>query len=333
MIRTTVTTLWVHGARPPRGRLGRSSRRRIGITLLEVILALGLLGILLGMLFIFTETSMKAEATGRELATRSQLARVVLDRIAKEVRQAAAFGTAISGDENSIRILTTVLPDREIFERRRTSERPRPAEYDLVELRYYLKIYEDEYVELEDGTEVPAVAGLYRREWKVLGHEGRSSLVQGVSALPQAVKITVGYKELELEPVYETENEDVIDLNPGVEEPFAPEIKCLRLRYHDGKNWVDRWAYREDESEEDEEEGEASVVSQTRVSWDDEDEEDEKYHPDRYTVIVRLTQSDELALGSKLQSLTDELREQFGDLETLLGGGMGGDVDLSQFGL
>ena len=294
----------------------RPEPRQLGITLLEVLLALALLSLLLAMLFIFSETTMKAEVVGREMATRSQLARVVLDRIAGEIRQAVAFGTAISGDKNSIRILSTALPDREIFERRKVQDKPRTAQYDLVELRYYLKIYEDEYVELEDGTEVPMVAGLYRREWKVLGHEGRSSLTQAMSALPQAVKITVGYKEIELEPVVEAEEEDVADLNPGTEELFAPEIKCLKLAYHDGQSWVSSWAYREEELTE-EEEGDASVMSESRLLRDEYDEEDEKYHPDRYTVVVRLYQSDPTGLGSKLVRISDELRDQFGELSEL----------------
>ncbi len=289
--------------------------RAHGVTLLEVLLSMALLSVLMLMLFAFTSTTMQAEMAGRELATKSQLARVVLDRIAGEIRQAAAFGRSISGDKNSIRILTTRLPDRDIFEIRKVKEWPRTAEYDLAEIRYYLKIYEDEYVELEDGAEVPMVAGLYRREWKILGHEGRPSLAQGMSSLPQAVKITVGYKELELEPVFESEEEDeVVDLNPGREEVFAPEIKALRFAYHDGRNWVSRWAYREDEETEEEEGG-----SETIITRDEEFEEEEEYHPDRYTVVVRLYQSDPTGLGSKMVRIEDEIREQFGDM-----GGSGG---------
>ncbi len=288
----------------------RPNARLMGITLLEVLLAIALLGVLLTMLFIFTETTMQAEVAGRELATRSQLARVVLDRIANEVRQAASFGTAISGDKNSIRVLSTTLPDRDVFERRKVRDKRQASHYDLVEVRYYLKIFEDEYVELDDGTEVPAVAGLYRREWRILGHEGRPSLAQGMSTLPQAVKITVGYKEIELEPVQEAEEGEVIDLNPGTEEPFAPEIKCLKFAYHDGKSWLYRWAYREEELED--EEGE--VMSESQIIREEDEEEDETFYPDRYTTVVRLYQSDPTGLGSKLVAIGDELREQFGGL-------------------
>ncbi len=303
----------------------RGEPKQMGITLLEVILSLGLLGVLLAMLFMFAGTAMRADAAGRKLATRSQLARVVLDRIAEEVRQATAFGTAISGDRNSIRVLSVCVPDREIFKRRKIQDRRRwSVEYDLTEVRYYLKIFEDEYVELEDGTEVPAVAGLFRREWKILGHEGRPSLTQGMSSLPQAVKITVGYKEIELEPVLEAEEDDVIDLNPGVEEPFAPEIKCLKLAYHDGAGWVDRWAYREEELGEEDEPG---VESQVQIDYDEEDLEEEQYHEDRYTVVVRLYQSDPTGLASKMVRIQDELREQFGGL-----GGAGGLGDLAGLG-
>lgn len=298
----------------------RRGRAR-GLTLLEVLLSMALMSLLMLTLFAFTSTAMQTEMVGRELATKSQLARVVLDRIAGEIRQAAVFGRSISGDKNSIRILTTRLPDREVFEIKHVKEWPRTAEYDLAEIRYYLKIYEDEYVELEDGTEVPMVAGLYRREWKVLGHEGRPSPTQGMSSLPQAVKITVGYKELELEPVIEAEEEDeVIDLNPGREEVFAPEIKALRFAYHDGRNWVSKWAYREDELSEEEDES----VSETIMTRDEEFEEEEEYHPDRYTVVVRLYQSDPTGLGSKMVRIEDEIREQFG--------GMGGEGGLDALG-
>jgi len=323
--------------------VSRRAPRIAGVTLLEVLLALMLMGLVLAALYVFTESTIMAAATGRELAARSQLARVVIDRIANEVRQAAAFGSSISGDKNSIRILCMTVPDREIYERRKIQDRYRTLQYDLTEVRYYLKIYEDEYAELEDGTEVPAVAGLFRREWRILGHEGRPSLTQGMSSLPQAIKITVGYKPIELEPVNEMTDENVIDLNPGIEEPFAPEIKCLKFQYHDGKNWVSRWAYREDEltTAEDSEEGETTAPSQTTPSipLDEEEEEEEEktFHPDRYTIVVRLYQSDPLGLGSKLARVTDELYEQFGSLSnaglgplgSLMEGGTQGLGDLS----
>ncbi len=301
---------------------------RAGVTLLEVLLAISLLAVLLAMLFQFSQTTMQAEQVGRELATRSQLARVVLDQISEEIRQAVAYGTPISGDKNSIRILTTRLPEREVFERRKLRDRLKAVQYDLAEVRYYLKIYEDEYVELEDGTEVPRVAGLYRREWRILGHDGRPSPAQGMSALPQAVKIMVGYKELELEPVVEGEEPDVIDLNPGIEEVFAPEIKAIRFAYHDGRNWVDKWAYQEEELTEEGEEG-YEVQSETMMDRDEYEEEDEEeYHEDRYTMVVRLYQSDPTGLGSKLVRISDELREQFGGMGDMMGG-MGGLGDLN----
>jgi type II secretory pathway component PulJ len=313
----------------------------VGVTLLEVLLALALTSLVLATLFIFTQTTMQSDAAGRELAQRSQLARVVIDRIANDVRQAAAFGTSISGDKNSIRVLSTVLPDKQIFQKRKIQDSNQPIQYDLTEVHYYLKIFEDEYDELDDGTQVPAVAGVFRREWKILGHENRASLTQGMSSLPQAVMITVGYKPIELEPVEEQTEADVIEMNPGVEEYFAPEIKCLKIKYHDGKNWVYRWAYREGQQTTGDgtQDTQSAPQSTAQVRYDEEDEDEKIPHPDRYTVIVRLYQSDPTGMGSKITRIMDELQEQFGgtgggNMEGLgalgalgaLGGQGGGDL-------
>ena len=52
------------------GTIQPAWRRAVGVTLLEVLLAIGLLGVLLAMLFQFTQTTMQADAVGREMALR-----------------------------------------------------------------------------------------------------------------------------------------------------------------------------------------------------------------------------------------------------------------------
>ncbi len=343
-----------HAADPARAgtRLGRRPRgRRAGITLLEVLLALMLVTFLLVLLFEFSQSTMQADQRSRELATRSRLARVVLDRMANEVRQAASFGRSVSGDENSIRVLSFVLPERDLFERRKIQEGPRSLQTDLTEVHYYLKIFEDEYEETDEGVEVPAVAGLFRREWRILNHDDRSSLTQGISSLPRAVRITVGYKPIELEPIEEQTDDSFVEVNPGTEEHLAPEIKCLKLRYHDGKNWVRRWAYREEQTGKTDQEGQEGQETQPKASvqvqYDQEEEEEKEEHPDRYTMTVFLYQSDWTGVGPKLTRIMDEMYEQFGGAEGipgmeglsgLTGGGVegllkGGGGDANSLGL
>lgn len=215
------------GGRPPGGvrvgplqtrvclwlRCDRRSGGRGGFTLLEVLLAIGLMAVMAGMMFAFYEASLKARARGTKHIVDTQLVRTVAMQIAREIRSANGYlpsqGPGISGDGRMIKLQTVVLTEPVLHIRREIDEDPLPAQSDIREVQYYLA-YDDEetfsYPD-EDQTEGPLPLGLVRREIKTLN------------------QILID----------ETDAEDVdLDL-------LAPELKYLRFRYFDGAQWLDKW--------------------------------------------------------------------------------------------
>jgi type II secretory pathway component PulJ len=68
----------------------RRSARRSAFTLLEMIISIGLFVTLMGFLFTFYDTVLREREEGQAVSRNAQLARVVLDRMARELRQATA---------------------------------------------------------------------------------------------------------------------------------------------------------------------------------------------------------------------------------------------------
>lgn len=194
-----------------RDRNGRGGKRR-GFTLLEVLLAIGLIVLMSSMMFLFYDASLKARDRGTRMIVDTQLARVVAMKIADEIRSANEFGfggqnLGVSGDDRMIRLQTVVLPDPELLIVRSVKDAPLPAQSDVREVQYYLAYDEDETYVYPDDTEASAPLGLVRREIKTLN------------------QVTLD----------ETNALDVdLDL-------VAPELKYLRFRYFDGHGWVDKW--------------------------------------------------------------------------------------------
>lgn len=260
--------------------------RRAGFTLLEVLLAVGLMAVMSGMMFAFYNSSIAARARGTKFIKDAQLARVVAMKIAEEIRSANGYlpsqGPGISGDGRMIRLQTVVMIDPVLFVRRDIQDDPLPAQSDIREVQYYLAYDEDETFEYpdEDRTEGPAPLGLVRREIKTLN---------------QVL-------------IDETESQNVdLDL-------LAPELMYLRFRYFDGVQWLDKWDI--GESPEGGLGNSLPQAVQVTVGYtplppeEDEDldlDEDpdlaeslpEPYSRDTYTVTVRLPQADTF-FGSRL---------------------------------
>jgi hypothetical protein len=260
---------------------------RRGITLVELLLALGLITLVSGMMFAFYNASLRSREFGTRLMTDAQLARVIAMKIAEECRAANGFvsdiGAGISGDERFISIQTVTLPDRELFFRRSIKDEVPPAECDIRSVQYYLAYdYEEgsEDYEYADGTQSFAPLGLVRREVKTL-HQ---------AVLDETSSVAVD-----------------LDL-------LAPEIKYIRFRYFDGVDWIDKWDIGEDV------EGGLGnslpqaveiTVGYSELPPKEEEEIDleedpdlipslpEPYSPETYTVMVRLPQADTF-FGSRM---------------------------------
>ncbi len=184
---------------------------RRAMTLVELLLALGLVTMVSAMMFMFYESTIRMRARGTQLMTDRQLVRVIAGKIAAEVRSANGFvrdvGPGISGDDRLLTIQTVSIPGRELMLRRSIQAAPPPAQCDIRQIQYYLAYDEDEPYSYPDGTEASAPLGLVRRE---------------ISTLYQTA-------------LFENRSESVdLDL-------LSPEMKYVRFRYFDGVDWVDKW--------------------------------------------------------------------------------------------
>lgn len=145
-------------------RRQRGGRRRRGVTLLEIILSTALLVPLLGVMFWFYSSTMESGDRSAGKVRDVQLARVIVDRIVRELRQSTGFssgyGTGIFGTRHQISINTVVIPDKALVERRGIRDSERPGQFDLRQVDYYVAW--DEVNTDEEGN--PRALGLMRRE-------------------------------------------------------------------------------------------------------------------------------------------------------------------------
>ena len=120
----------------------RRGRRRRGITLLEIVLATGILVPMLGTVFWFYSSSLETREQSLTKIRDVQLSRGILDRIVRELRQSTGFvggyGTGIYGTRHKISMNTVVIPDKALVERRGIRERQRPGQFDLRQIDYYI---------------------------------------------------------------------------------------------------------------------------------------------------------------------------------------------------
>lgn len=316
----------------PRFGVGIARRRRPGITLLEVVLAVGLAVILIGMVFGFYHSTLKDRAESLRRTQRLQIARTIVAQMEEEIRQSSSFtpyyGTGIVGGRDWIQLFTTRLPRKVLSEDRSRFEKPIPGEFDLMEVRYYLAKHED----IKDADGFPLPLGLVRKETRTLGKGKVVGSVHGRNRPGDA-----DGDGIEDDAVFEGDpSEDEQDINltdeekqnlddtPIKEELYAPEIKFIRFHYFDGNTWWPDWRL----------EGANSLPQVVRItigfdpqpSFEDnmEDEvdlflenpeEQDPLAPDQYTMFVRILQSDTF-FGSRLtrtaQSMIDAQEEAEG---------------------
>lgn len=281
-----------------------SRRRRRALTLVELLLALGLIVLVSTTMFLFYERTLKSRDWGERIMSDSQLARTIANLIAEEIRSANGFvttlGPGISGDDRTISIQTVALPDRALFLERSIKDEPLPAECDLRHVQYYLAYDPDDaQYAYPDGRTADAPMGLVRREIRTL-----------------------------YQPVTDETRKQTVDLDL-----VAPEMKYIRFRYFDGVDWVDKWdigkdlegglgnslpqaveitvGYKElppkDESElaaEEENERESDLIPS----------QPEPYDPRTFTLVVRLPQADPF-LGSRMMRAQRHSRTMSGSSE------------------
>lgn len=221
--------------------------RRRGVTLLEILLAMSLLVTLTSMTYWFYSSSMETNQKGTMEADKLRLARVVLDRITTEIRQASSTTAedrmGIHGQKESIALSTLRVPTKELSKKRSSREAPPTAEFDLVAVQYKIARHPD--ILHDDGYEMPL--GLARVEVLIprAMAPGEADPNQTKQPAEGATDGAAPPEEAILDELFsedETGDKDV-SLGPDInwEELYAPEIRFIRFCYYDGYKWWDDW--------------------------------------------------------------------------------------------
>lgn len=279
----------------------RASRHlRRGFTLLEAIVSIALFVIVLGMVFSFYDTALAEREQGQAISRNAQLARVVLDRMAQEIRQAtanaASFGPGIAGIEDNefgptLSINTLTMPDKELSEVREIRQKNLPGQFDLRQIQYAIAWdYEN-----TDSNGEPVSLGLARSETRTFLLD---SLIVGID-----------------DDAASAENDAALSFK---RELYAPEIKYLKFHYFDGATWWKDWSVA----------GLPQIVritigfkpgpppqgEEVEIVEDDfleNPDEIDPLPPDQYSIMVRVAQAD-VFFGSRLTREASSFGESAG---------------------
>lgn len=132
-----------------------------GFTLLEMVLAISLAVGLLGAVLVFYNLAVGIRASVIERADAMSTQRLILDRMARELRFAvrdASSGRVFVGEPDRIEFVTTALPDQRSWAEPGDPEASVPPIRDVMLVGY----------EVADGTGDPALAGLVRTTRRML---------------------------------------------------------------------------------------------------------------------------------------------------------------------
>jgi len=308
------------------------------MTLLEVVLAMGLLVLLSSMTYWFYGSSLETRDAGIRATQRLQLTRVLLDRIATELRQVAANtsyrSVAIRGEPERIWIASLRAPKGHSSLQYLLKDEPPPPEFDLIKVEYKIARHPD--IEHEDGYPMPL--GLARVEIKVprkdsaetgaafeeLGQEGMSTDETFISdALPDE-----GEEDLLFADELEDPDEPVFEDEIQWEELYAPEVCFLRFCYYDGNRWWDSWDVQGDNPlpqliqvtvgyEPHPPFGDALISDEYEefcTCMNDDPSDCEPLDDDQYTMVVRLVQAD-MFFTSRITRESQALLEEMGGEE------------------
>lgn len=261
-------------------------RARRGFTLLEVVIAISLLVMLMSMLMVFYDNALVQRDEGTKRSRDAQLARVILERMSREVRQAVGnvpgYGVGVFGYKDRIEVNTLVMPDRKLSEVQSIRQRKIPPQFDLQQIRYYVAWDEENLT--EDGD--PRALGLVRRESKTYLRDALVVSEEAEESAEEVEEAQMAFKE----------------------ELYAPEIRFLELKYFDGATWWDDWELTQGNSLPQLVRitiGFEPVIPESEdmdIVEDDFLEDEDEIDPlpgDRYSILVRPVQAD-VFFGSRM---------------------------------
>lgn len=227
-----------------RAQRGAPSGPRRAFTLLEVLLALGLSVLLLGVIGMAVDFHLRLIGTGRAEVEHAQLARAILARMADDLRGAIQY-TPSSSSEDSDQQMTDPEDPTTLEDLDRTSN-------------------------LANATSLPTLPGLYGNDHElqidlsrlprldqmqsVLATESTSNttsapgdlrtvtyFASGTSAQLASTQTGLARREIDrITASLAMEQGDSLQAQ-GNEEPMAPEVQDLQFRYFDGTQWLDQW--------------------------------------------------------------------------------------------
>ncbi|MFN0135650.1 MAG: type II secretion system protein J [Phycisphaerae bacterium] len=263
---------------------------RRAVTLLEVVVALAIIVLMLGVMISFYWQVGEIRNQTARMADRTNLARQVLAKMESEIRGCVGFDKVgfpveqrITGTRRSISFLTSALPEQKLFVFRDESEEPPPGAHDLRQIGYSLWI--DQENETEEGE--PIVGGIIRTEKKTLN---------------QFI-------------VEEDEPEQIRN------DLWAAELGYLEFRYFDGVEWDTKWDVTDGNSLPQLIQITIGFSSITKAENEDQDLESypvaeypfgpDIYYKDRYTTIVKVLAADKL-FGSRVSRVGKQATELMG---------------------
>lgn len=318
--------------------------RRKGLSLIEVVLTVGLLVPVMGTMFWFYSSTMETRDRNGEMVRETQLARVIVDRIAKELRQSTGFaggyGPGIFGTRNRISINTVVIPDKALLRKQSISETNRPGQFDLRQVDYYIAW--DEINTDENGD--PRALGLVRRERRTFNQlapvaeagevplDDPNALSGDPGGQPSDAPSRDGFglgddptadEDQPFDPtggdtLGERGDDELndIELEGAKQELYAPELRFIEFFYHDGNKWWESWEIKEGNSlpqmvmitvgyePELPDDMEIEIIEEMFIN----EEDIEPLAEDRYMVIVRIPQADSF-FGSRVQREVSSLAD------------------------
>jgi prepilin-type N-terminal cleavage/methylation domain-containing protein len=266
--------------------------RQRGLTLLEVILAIGLIAMLMSFLLTFFWRALDIRDAAWREAERMKVARNTLDYIAENLRNTVGLdeinfplAQQFVGDRRSIAFMTTALPSREQYRFIGEFDELGIAQHDLRVVTFFI-------------------------DWSdQLTTEEGEPLVRGIREVQQ---VTLGQTLVDEEDRLEVQNREL-----------ARELGYLEFRYFDGAQWLTEWTVTQGNALPQMVQITVGFDELTEYDLDDQDLDDyplEDYplgpdepNPLRYSMIVRLPAADRF-FGSGLQNVQNQMTEGAGEL-------------------
>jgi hypothetical protein len=265
--------------------------KKVSFTLMETILALSIMIMILGTVYAFYNYSLQLTVRGREKLEDVQLARVVLNMIALELRAVTSSGSrftaVLDGGPDRVGFITTVIPSRLVFFPQDLMDKGKPIEHDLRKVEYYIARSEDKEKK---------ILGLGRDELRCL----LTPLIEK-KELKEMTQEEIAKEKAEQDKFkmhFDLGSNKALSDQPVIRQSLlSDKIKFLRFDYYDGKQWVNTWQRSGSDAI-----PRAILVTIGFKEVSDEDFKQEQslamdqrpWHDDQYSLLVSLILSDDL---------------------------------------